>query len=140
MANHAISQHVSALPGIPSQPTAAEKSRAVAKPSIDRLMDTPLPVLVNELGVTLIDSGITDADFFGAVVQRKTGELLLTMPRGRSELEHDTVARYLLAQAFGVDVPPMPAPIVTSHTAADDGDSDPDMDEALRRVRQGGVA
>lgn len=107
---------------------------AMPKPSVDHLMDTPLPVLVNELGVTLIDSDITDREFFGAVVERKTGELLLTMPRDRSELEHDTVARYLLAQALGMDVPPMPAPLVTSRT---DGDSDPDMDEALRRARGG---
>lgn len=87
---------------------------AMPAPSVDHLMDTPLPVLINELGVTLIDSEITDADFYGAVVQRKTGELLLTMPRDRSWLEHDTVARYLLAQAFGVNVPSMPAPLVTS--------------------------
>ncbi|GEK03491.1 hypothetical protein [Streptomyces sp. 1-11] len=101
------------LPAIPKQPTAADMS-APAKPSVDHLMDTPLPLLINELGVTLIDSDITDAEFFGAVVQRKTGELLLTMPRYRSELEYDTVARYLLAQALGVPVPEMPAPLSTT--------------------------
>ncbi|WUC42304.1 hypothetical protein OG692_10495 [Streptomyces cellulosae] len=79
----------------------------------EHLMDTPLPVLMNELGVTLFDSEIDDRGFFGAVVERKTGELILSMPAGRSELEHDTVARYLLAQAFGVDVTPMPAPLRT---------------------------
>ena len=87
---------------------------AMRKPSVDHLMDAPLSVLINELGVSLVDSSITDADFYGAVVQRKTGELLLTMPRGRSEFEHDTVARYLLAQAFGVKVTSMPAPLVTT--------------------------
>ncbi|MBD9729194.1 hypothetical protein PV755_39675 [Streptomyces caniscabiei] len=91
-------------------------------PSVEHLMDAPLPVLINELGVTLIDSEITDREFFGAVVQRKTGELLLTMPRNRSELEHDTVARYLLAQALGVKVPDMPAPIAT--TRIDNGTTD----------------
>jgi hypothetical protein len=109
----------------------------VTKPSVDHLMDTPLPVLINELGVTLIDSNITDREFFGAVVQKKSGALLLTMPRDRSALEHDTVARYLLAQALGVPVPDMPEPIVA--TRFEDGDSDPDMDEALRRVREGGA-
>ncbi|MES9619742.1 hypothetical protein ACPCBX_13565 [Streptomyces tuirus] len=108
---------------------------AMPKPSVDRLMDTPLPVLINELGVTLFDSSITDAEFFGAVVERKTGELILSMPTGRSELEHDTVARYLLAQALGVPVPTMPAPIVT-HRVDEDGDSG-QADEALRRVRGG---
>ncbi|MGW8060996.1 hypothetical protein ACVV2G_01665 [Streptomyces ziwulingensis] len=132
MTTSAVERHVAALAGVPLQPTAADKSRAV-KPSVDHLMDTPLPVLINELGVTLLDVGIEDAGFFGAVVQRKTGELLLTLPAGRSELEHDTMARYLLAQVLGVDVPPMPAPIVTTEMAG--GDPDPDMDEALRRVR-----
>ncbi|KDN78258.1 hypothetical protein DF19_39710 [Streptomyces olindensis] len=90
-----------------------------SKPSVDHLMDAPLSVLINELGVTLFDSSITDREFFGAVVQKKTGELLLTMPTGRSEFEHDTVARYLLAQALGVPVPEMPAPITT--TRIEDG-------------------
>ncbi|MEU3982538.1 hypothetical protein AB0F77_20990 [Streptomyces sp. NPDC026672] len=92
---------------------------SATKPSVDHLMDTPLPVLINELGVTLTDSPITDQAFFGAViVQRKTGELRLTMPTGRSELEHDTVARYLLAQALEVPVPGMPAPFVTTRIPA----------------------
>lgn len=108
---------------------------AMPKPSVDHLMDTPLPVLINELGVTLIDTSIDDAGFFGAVVQAKTGELILSMPSGRSELEHDTVARYLLAQALGVPVPDMPAPIVTTRVD-EDGDSG-QADEALRRVRGG---
>ncbi|MFF7854129.1 hypothetical protein [Streptomyces sp. NPDC007904] len=107
---------------------------AMPKPSVDHLMDTPLPVLINELGVTVFDSDITDREFFGAVVERKTGELILSMPRGRSQLEHDTVARYLLAHAFGVDVAPMPAPLVTSRGDDEDGDSS-QADEALRRVR-----
>lgn len=108
---------------------------AMPIPSVDHLMDAPLPVLMNELGVTLFDSSITDAEFFGAVVERKTGELILTMPSGRSELEHDTVARYLLAQALGVPVPPMSAPIVT--TRVDDNGDSGQADEALRRVRGG---
>jgi len=85
------------------------------KPSVDRLMDTPLPVLIDELGVTLTDSSISDRKFFGAViVQPETGGPRLIMPTGRSELEHDTVARYLLAQALGVPVPDLPASFVTT--------------------------
>jgi hypothetical protein len=80
----------------------------------DWLLDAPLPDLLAELDVQLVDSSITDRDFFGAVVQRKSGQLLLTMPAGRSDLEHDTMARYLLAQVFDVDLPEMPAPFVTT--------------------------
>ena len=80
----------------------------------DRILDAPLPDLLAETGVELVDSSITDREFFGAVVQRKSGELYLTMPTGRSELEHDTIARYLLAQVFDVGLPELPEPFVTS--------------------------
>jgi hypothetical protein len=78
------------------------------------LLDAPLPQLLAEADVLLVDSSITDAGFYGAVVQRKSGEIVLSMPAGRSELEHDTVARYLLAQVFDVDLPQLPAPFFTS--------------------------
>lgn len=80
----------------------------------ERLMDAPLAGLLAELGVGLVASSISDAEFFGAVVQRKTGEIALAMPVGRSELEHDTVARYLLAQVFDVDLPRLPTPFATT--------------------------
>ena len=89
---------------------------ATATPLVspDHLLDTPLDDLLADTGVEIIDSTITDRGFFGAVVQRKNGGLLLAMPTGRSELEHDTVARYLLAQVFDVDLPLLPAPFVTA--------------------------
>lgn len=62
-------------------------------------------------------SSIADREFFGAVVQRKSGELYLTMPVGRSELEHDTVARYLIAQVFDVGLPELPEPFTTREQA-----------------------
>lgn len=82
--------------------------------SPDHLLDAPLLELLAETGVEVIDSSIGDRGFFGAVVQRKNGDLLLAMPAGRSELEHDTVARYLLAQVFDVVLPHLPAPFVTT--------------------------
>lgn len=79
-----------------------------------QVLDSPLNDLLTTAGVELVDSSITDRAFFGAVVQRKDGEMLLAMPAGRSELEHDTVARYLIAQAFDVDLPSLPAPFITT--------------------------
>jgi uncharacterized protein YbjT (DUF2867 family) len=83
------------------------------KPSAAEILDTPLPRLLTQTNVEWHDSSITDRSFFGAVVERKSGQLLLTMPSGRSEREHDTMARYLLAQAFDVNLPKLPAPFVT---------------------------
>lgn len=82
--------------------------------SPDSLLDAPLGDLLAKTGVEIVDSSIEDEGFFGAVVQRKSGETYLAMPTGRSELEHDTVARYLIAQAFNVDLPQLPPPFVTT--------------------------
>jgi len=86
-----------------------------SKLSPAQVLDAPLDVLLAEAGVEIFDSSITDRAFFGAVVQRKSGETVLRMPTGRSELEHDTMARYLIAQAFDVDLPELPSPFSTSH-------------------------
>ena len=78
------------------------------------VLDAPLDVLLAETGVEIVDSSITDREFFGAVVQRKSGETYLAMPIGRSEREHDTIARYLIAQAFHVDLPQLAEPFETT--------------------------
>ena len=82
--------------------------------SPDWLLVAPLDTLLAEAGVEIVDSSIQDAEFFGAVVQRKSGEMYLAMPTGRSEREHDTIARYLIARAFDVDLPELPEPFETT--------------------------
>lgn len=77
----------------------------------DYVMDAPLPQLLAATGVELLNASITDRTFFGALYERKNGTLVLAMPTGRSELEHDTVARYLIAQIFDVEVPQLPTSI-----------------------------
>lgn len=87
------------------------------KPSAAEILDTPLPRLLARTNVEMTDSSISDRTFFGAVVERKGGRLLLAMPTGRSEREHDTVARYLLAKVFNVDLPDLPPPFTTELAA-----------------------
>ncbi|MET9813186.1 hypothetical protein [Streptomyces sp. NPDC006355] len=82
--------------------------------TIDHLMKAPLPQLLVELGVDLVESNITDASFFGALVERRDGTLILAMPVGRSPFERDTAARMLLAEGLGLDAPPVPAPLEVS--------------------------
>lgn len=84
------------------------------RPSADEILDTPLPQLLAGLDVDVYDSSIPDRSFFGAVGQRKSGQLFLALPAGRSAFERDTTARYLLAQAFKVDLPDLPPPFVTT--------------------------
>ncbi|CAL9664557.1 hypothetical protein SUDANB1_07143 [Streptomyces sp. enrichment culture] len=86
---------------------------ALAPPALStrRLLDAPLPHLLAEFDVELIDSKITDATFFGAFVEAPDGSRVLSMPPGRSAFERDTAARMLLAERFGLDAPPVPAPL-----------------------------
>jgi hypothetical protein len=89
-------------------------SREAAPAPADPLLDLPLPRLLAEHGVELVDSSITDATFFGAFVERKDGHRLLAMPRGRSDFEHDTAARMLLADGLGLGGPAAPKPLELS--------------------------
>jgi hypothetical protein len=134
---HAISKHVAACLGaIPSQPTAAEKSRTVVKPSIGYLMDAPLQQLVDELHITLDESSITDAGFTGYAYATRD-EVVVSLPPNRSEFEHDCMARYLIGTVFHVDgLPPLPEPFEVMDMTADVNRSHRSQaDEAVRRVR-----
>jgi hypothetical protein len=83
------------------------------KTAVD-LLDAPLPRLLAELDVELTDSSITDPSFFGALVERRDGTRVLSMPVGRSAFERDTAARMLLAEGLGLEAPPVPAPLAVA--------------------------
>jgi hypothetical protein len=82
-------------------------------PCVD-LVETPLPQLLAEFGVELVDSTITDRTYFGAFVEHRDGSRVLSMPPGRPEFERDTAARMLLAEGLGLQAPPVPAPLAVS--------------------------
>jgi hypothetical protein len=94
----------------------SSEALALARPALstDRLLDAPLDELLVELDVELVDSSISDVGFFGALVERRDGSRMLSMPPGRSAFERDTTARMLLAERFGLDTPPVPAPLAVS--------------------------
>lgn len=76
--------------------------------SVNRLMDAPLSELVAEAHVTLVDSAITDPEFMGYAYVDRHG-VTVALPPGRSALEHDCMARYLIGAALRVDgLPSLP--------------------------------
>jgi hypothetical protein len=81
----------------------------------DYLLDTPLPQLLAENRVELVDSSITDRTFFGVFLERRDGTRILSMPPGRSAFERDTAARMLLADGLGLEASPVPAPLAVTH-------------------------
>jgi hypothetical protein len=73
-----------------------------------RLLNAPLDELLIELDVQLHPSSITDPGFVGALIQRRDGSLVLSMPPGRPRLERDCVARAMLGRVVGVPMGPLP--------------------------------
>ncbi|MFJ3984385.1 hypothetical protein [Streptomyces fungicidicus] len=87
---------------------------SVAQESDINVLETPLPQLLAAYRVELVDSSVTEADFFGAYVEHRDGSRVLSMPPGRPAFERDTAARMLLAQGLGLDTPPVPAALKVS--------------------------
>lgn len=82
-----------------------------AAPTPEHLMSAPLSELFEELDVRLVESEITDAGFFGAVVRRGDGRVTLLMPPDRADWERDTIARSLIGNVLDVDLSPLPRPL-----------------------------
>lgn len=79
-------------------------------PSPDYLLSAPLPQLLEEFDVLLVDSRITDTGFVGGAIRREGGGLLFSMRPGQTEWERDAIARVMLGRELDVPLPPLPAP------------------------------
>ncbi|WP_055569295.1 hypothetical protein [Streptomyces atriruber] len=100
------------------QSTLNSQSTLKSAPVSDPLLDAPLSELLADHGVELVESSITDAGFFGAYVELKDGSRVLSMPAGRSEFEHDTVARMLLSDGLQLGGPRVPEPLMVARPAS----------------------
>lgn len=79
------------------------------RPTLDYVFDTPLTEMTAELHVEVITSEITDADFFGCVVVRGSRIVVMLSPN-LGEFEADFFTRYLTAQAYKLEMAPLPTP------------------------------
>ncbi|MFE7727440.1 hypothetical protein ACFU5D_16795 [Streptomyces anthocyanicus] len=82
---------------------------AQQKPSPDRLMNAPLPQLLDEHGVdvTVLEAG---PGFTGGTYVRDDGSLLFARPAGQRDDEWELMARAMLGAALRVPMPPLPEP------------------------------
>lgn len=67
-------------------------------PTPSRLASAPLRDLLAESGVRIVDTSITDENFFGAVMRHGSGPIGIVLPAGRSAVERDTTIRYLIGK------------------------------------------
>lgn len=80
---------------------------AQRKPSVDHLMDTPLPQLLAEfrVDVSVLE---TDRGFTGGAYVRGDGSMLFVRPAGRPEAEWEMIARSMMGRALRVPMPELP--------------------------------
>lgn len=71
------------------------------------LLTTPLPQLLAELGVELMESSITDPRFTGTAI-RDGALTVLALPPDRAESERDMIVRQLLGTVYRVPMPELP--------------------------------
>lgn len=114
------------LAGVPKQPTASEREQTPVEPSdrlhmtasrvpvehktFDYIFETDLEALLAEYGVRLLLAPEdTDPAFFGATVVR-AGSITILLSPHLGDFERDFFPRYLICQALGMDLEPLPTP------------------------------
>ncbi|MFD5508159.1 hypothetical protein ACFWIB_10345 [Streptomyces sp. NPDC127051] len=114
------------LPAIPKQPTASEREQTpaaradrlhmtatrvpVEHKTIDYILETDLDALLAEYEARILFAPAdTDPGFFASSVVRGSGISILLSPN-LSEFELDFFPRYLICQALGLPLTPLPTP------------------------------
>ncbi|MBZ6290365.1 hypothetical protein KVH30_02105 [Streptomyces olivaceus] len=82
---------------------------APASLSTHRLLHAPLPELLAEHGVEVVELE-ADPGFTGGSFVRGDGSVLFVRPAGRPVVEWEITARALLGRVLRVPLPPVPAP------------------------------
>lgn len=77
--------------------------------TVDRLLSTPLPTLLAEVGAEIIDAPAEYDDFEGIAVRPHVGPIQVVLPKGRSSQYRETMARALVGRLCGTDLKPLPA-------------------------------
>ncbi|MEU9494548.1 hypothetical protein AB0D73_22645 [Streptomyces sp. NPDC048215] len=95
-----------------AQPIPGQPEPAI---TITQVMNGNLDQLLADLGIRVIESSITDANFYGGVHIGNGRTTILTSP-GRVPRVTDTLVRYLIAQTLGLDISPLPMPFEVEFT------------------------
>ena len=93
---------------------------AQRKPSPEHLLNAPLPDLLAEHDVDVVEIEAAPG-FTGGTFQRPDGSLLFVRPAGRPVAEWEITARALLGRALGVALPPLPTPFEVAEVPAPRG-------------------
>lgn len=92
----------------------------ITRPTVEHVIAAPMPELLAELNAQIIDiSSIDHPGFYGQLVVKRSGEVILAMPVDRDPVERDAAARMLLAHHLGLSLNLFPAHMETTDVTKD---------------------
>ncbi|MFD4273791.1 hypothetical protein R2B67_26115 [Streptomyces cyaneofuscatus] len=97
-------------------PGQAEPAISRATVTVAQIMKLPLDQVLTGLDIQVIESSITDANFYGGVHIGNGGKITILTSPGRDPRITDTLVRYLTAKTFNLDVADLPAPFGVEYT------------------------
>lgn len=100
-----------------AQPTPGQAEQAIIRATVTvaQIMSLPLNQVLTGLDIRVIESSITDANFYGGVHIGNGRTTILTSP-GRHPFVTDALVRHLIAQSLGLDTDPLPKPFEIEYT------------------------
>lgn len=97
-------------------PGQAEPAITRATVTVGQIMNLPLDQVLTGLDIRVIESSITDSNFYGGVHIGNGGKITILTSPGRGPRITDTLVRYLTAKTFDLDVADLPAPLGVEYT------------------------
>ncbi|MFI6105805.1 hypothetical protein [Streptomyces sp. NPDC051310] len=95
---------------LPTTPPGVESNVGQPVPTVEHVIAAPLPQLLVEQNATLVDiTSVTQSWFYGQLIEKRSGALILAMPAGQDPVERDAVARLLIAHFHGLAEDAFPA-------------------------------
>ncbi|MFE5544595.1 hypothetical protein ACFQ71_12335 [Streptomyces sp. NPDC056534] len=109
------SMTIIAEPSIPAKREPGHTARTV--PAIEHIIAAPLDQLLAEQDARIVIPDIAmPFEFFGQLVCKGNGSIILAMPAGRDQVERDAAARMLIAEFHGLNSDTFPDSMIATTT------------------------
>lgn len=105
----------------PGQTAHTVQATGLSVPTIEHILEAPLQQLLAEQNAQIVVLDLpAEAMFFGQLIRRKDGQVILAMPAGRDSVERDVTIRMLFAELLGLSSNRFPGGMIA--TAIQDGE------------------
>ncbi|MEU0716804.1 hypothetical protein ABZ498_06435 [Streptomyces lavendulocolor] len=107
---------------VPTAPPRVQLNASQLVPTVEHVIAAPLPQLLAEQNARLVDiTSVQEPWFYGQLIKKRSGALILAMPVGQDPTERDAAARLLIAHFHGLAEDLFPAHM-TATTVVNNGE------------------